>query len=266
MRNMATGASTADASVVLIDAVTGVLVQSRRPAYMASLLRVRHVIVAVNKMDLVGYDEQALRAIEHDFGGVLEQIATDTGNPVEASFVPVSALKGDNLVHRTSAMPWYQGSSLLELLEALPPAHQSHTAQFRFPVQRVLRPDYTFRASLARSFQVRFAREMPSRCFLQAERRRSSASSRGTAISTKHSRPCRSRWCLIANSTSAAAISSSRRKSRRAVSKTATGALVWMDQQPLELNRRYRLKHTSHTVPAFIPAIHHRTDVATLMR
>src|SRR6202046_5474497 len=94
-RNMATGASTADAAVVLIDASKGVLIQSRRHAYIASLLRVRHVIVAVNKMDLVGYDEGAFRAIERDFTSLLEQIAADTGNPVEARFIPVSALAGD---------------------------------------------------------------------------------------------------------------------------------------------------------------------------
>src|SRR5271168_4034348 len=82
-RNMATGASTADAAVVLIDASKGVLVQSRRHAYIASLLRVRHVLVAVNKMDLIGYDESTFRAIEQDFSALLQQIAGDTGNPVE---------------------------------------------------------------------------------------------------------------------------------------------------------------------------------------
>src|SRR5271155_2934231 len=92
-RNMATGASTADAAVVLIDASKGVLVQSRRHAYIASLLRVRHILVAVNKMDLIGYDEAAFRAIERDFIAVLDQIAADTGNPVEPIFIPVSALK-----------------------------------------------------------------------------------------------------------------------------------------------------------------------------
>src|SRR3954454_8522233 len=136
-RNMATGASTADASVVLIDAGKGVLVQSRRHAYIASLLRVRHVIVAVNKMDLIGYDERAFRAIEREFRQVLEQIAADTGNPVEATFVPVSALKGDNVVHtaghESGAMPWYNGPSLLDLLESLPPSHELHTEPFRFP-------------------------------------------------------------------------------------------------------------------------------------
>ena len=144
-RNMATGASTADAAVVLIDASKGVLVQSRRHAYIASLLRVRHILVAVNKMDLIGYGEDAFRAIERDFTALLKQIATDTGNPVEPIFVPVSALAGDNIVHRSDTMPWYRGPSLLELLEALPSSLDTRGSAFRFPVQRVLRPDHTFR-------------------------------------------------------------------------------------------------------------------------
>src|SRR6202451_476183 len=94
-RNMATGASTADAAIVLIDASKGVQIQSRRYAYIAALLRVRHVLVAVNKMDLIGYDEATFHAIETDFRAVLDQIAADTGTPVELHFVPVSALKGD---------------------------------------------------------------------------------------------------------------------------------------------------------------------------
>ncbi|MGB0065850.1 MAG: GTP-binding protein, partial [Terracidiphilus sp.] len=148
-RNMATGASTADAAIVLIDASKGVQIQSRRHAYIASLLRVRHVIVAVNKMDLIGYDEAAFRAIEADFREVLSQIAADTGTPVEAHVIPVSALKGDNVVHHaqasSGAMPWYDGPSLLQLLEALPATDRTQDASFRFPVQRVLRPDHTFR-------------------------------------------------------------------------------------------------------------------------
>src|SRR5580698_3429747 len=123
-RNMATGASTADAAVVLVDASKGVLIQSRRHAFIASLLRVRPVLVAVNKMD---------------------QIAAETGTPVERRFVPVSALAGNNVVHRSPAMPWYTGPSLLELLEQLPSARETRTAPFRFPVQRVLRPDQSFR-------------------------------------------------------------------------------------------------------------------------
>src|SRR3974377_2445875 len=95
-RNMATGAATAHAAVVLVDARKGVLVQSRRHAYIASLLRVRHILVAVNKMDLIGYDEAAFRSVERDFKEVLDQIAADTGAPIEAAFIPVSALAGDN--------------------------------------------------------------------------------------------------------------------------------------------------------------------------
>jgi len=263
-RNMATGASTADAAVVLIDAAKGVLVQSRRHAYIASLLRVRHVLVAVNKMDLIGYDEAAFRAIEIDFTRVLHEIAADTGNAVEAIFVPVSALAGDNVVHRTSAMPWYTGPSLLELLEAVPPARETRNAGFRFPVQRVLRPNHSFRgfAGQIASGTVRpgdTITVLPSGRSAQVERivtfdgdlaeahaplsvtlvlDRELDISRGDLIASVHAGPN--------------------------VSRHLHASLVWMDQRPLELNRRYLLKHTSHTVPAFVAAIQHRTDITTL--
>src|SRR5271170_3388728 len=144
-RNMATGASTADAAVVLIDARKGVLAQSRRHAYIASLLGVRQILVAINKMDLVDFDEHTFGAIKRDFHDLLRQISADTGNPVKAVFVPVSALLGDNVAHRSDAMPWYRGPSLLELLESVSSSVDSNSAPFRFAVQRVLRPDHTFR-------------------------------------------------------------------------------------------------------------------------
>ena len=144
-RNMATGASTADAAVVLIDAAKGVLPQSRRHAYIASLLRVGHVVVAVNKMDLAGYNQDVFNAIERDFSNVLAQIAADTGTAVNTLFIPVSALAGDNVVHRSKEMTWYSGPSLLEALESLPPARSAQGLPLRFPVQRVVRPDHTFR-------------------------------------------------------------------------------------------------------------------------
>ena len=271
-RNMATGASTADASVVLIDAGKGVLVQSRRHAYIASLLRVRHIIVAVNKMDLIGYSEDVFRTIERDFRQVLEQIAADTGNPVEASFVPVSALKGDNVVHRAASgagdesatMPWYDGPSLLELLELLPPSHAVHTAPFRFPVQRVVRPDHTFRGFSGQiasgTIRPGYAiTVLPSGHTANVERivtwdgdLNEAAAPLSVTLVLDHEVDI-SRGDLIVASTSPAI-----------VTKNATASLVWMNQSPLELSRRYLLKHTSHTVPAFIPSIQHRTDVATL--
>jgi len=263
-RNMATGASTADASVVLIDAGKGVLVQSRRHAYIASLLRVRHIIVAVNKMDLIGYDEATFHAIERDFRQVLEQIAADTGNPVEATFVPVSALKGDNVVHRTDAMRWYRGPSLLELLESLPPSHQSRTSAFRFPVQRVLRPDHTFRgfAGQISSGAIRpgdAITVLPSGRTANVERIVTWDGDLDEAFAPLSVTLVLDRELDISRGDLIVAS-----QQPATIAKSATAALVWMDQRPLDLNRRYLLKHTSHTVPAFIPAIHHRTDVGTL--
>jgi sulfate adenylyltransferase large subunit len=263
-RNMATGASTADAAVVLIDASKGVLIQSRRHAYIASLLRVRHVIVAVNKMDLIGYDEAIFRAIQQDFTRVLDQIAADTGSPVEAVFVPVSALAGDNIVHRTGAMPWYTGPSLLELLESLPSALETRTAPFRFPVQRVLRPDHTFRG---------FAGQIASGTVHPGDKITVLPSSRSARVErivtfdgdlTEAQAPQSvtlvldreldiSRGDLIVSA-----------QEQATVARRLQAALVWMDARPLQRNRRYLLKHTSQTVPAYVSAIEHRTNIGTL--
>ena len=263
-RNMATGASTADAAIVLIDASKGVQIQSRRHAYIASLLRVRHVLVAVNKMDLIGYDERTFRAIESDFTNVLGQIATDTGSPVEAHFVPVSALKGDNVVHLTAAMPWYAGPSLLELLEALPSARETRNEPFRFPVQRVLRPDHTFRgfAGQIASGTVRRGDEIavfPSGRSAKIGRivtfdgdLEEAIAPLSVTLVLDHEVDI-SRGDLIAGANAAPVVASSLKAS-----------LVWMDQRPLDVNRRYLLKHTSHTVPAIVSLIDHRVDLSAL--
>jgi len=265
-RNMATGASTADAAVVLIDAAKGVLVQSRRHAYIASLLRVRHVLVAVNKMDLIGYDEARFRAIEIDFRLVLDQIAADTGNPVEAIFVPVSALAGDNIVHRSEAMPWYTGPSLLELLESLPSSIDTRNAPFRFPVQRVLRPDHTFRGFAG---QIASGTVRPGDTIAALPSGRSAKVQRIVTFDGDLAEAVAplsvtlvldreldiSRGDLIVSS-----------KTPATVTRNLQAALVWMDQRPLELNRRYLLKHTSQTVPASVSSLDHRTDIGTLRR
>ncbi|MEI9968452.1 MAG: sulfate adenylyltransferase subunit CysN [Terracidiphilus sp.] len=260
-RNMATGASTADAAIVLIDASKGVQIQSRRHAYIASLLRVRHVLVAVNKMDLIGYDEATFHAIETDFRSVLDQIAADTGTPVELHFVPVSALKGDNVVHATGAMPWYAGPSLLELLEALPSALDTRSAPFRFPVQRVLRPDRTFRgfAGQIASGTIRRGSEIavfPSGRKAKIDRivtfdgdLEEAIAPLSVTLVLDHEVDI-SRGDLIAGVESSPVVASS-----------VKASLVWMDQRPLDSNRRYLLKHTSHTVPALVSTIDHRVDL-----
>ncbi|HEY1253490.1 MAG TPA: sulfate adenylyltransferase subunit CysN [Terracidiphilus sp.] len=263
-RNMATGASTADAAVVLIDASKGVLIQSRRHAYIASLLRVRHVIVAVNKMDLIGYDEAAFRAIQQDFTRVLDEIAADTGSPVEAVFVPVSALAGDNIVHRTGAMPWYTGPSLLELLESLPSAIETRTAPFRFPVQRVLRPDHTFRgfAGQIASGTVRPGDKitaLPSGRSARVGRIVTFDGDLAEAQAPQSVTLVLDRELDISRGDLIAAT-----EAQATVAKQIQAALVWMDARPLQRNRRYLLKHTSQTVPAFVTSLEHRTNIGTL--
>ena len=267
-RNMATGASTADAAVVLIDAAKGVLPQSRRHAYIASLLRVRHLLVAVNKMDLAGYSEDVFRAIERDFQAVLAQIAEDTGTPVEATFIPVSALKGDNVVHRAShaegAMAWYTGPSLLEALEALPASKQDATETFRFPVQRVVRPDHTFRgfAGQIASGTVRVGDPIvvqPSGTRAQIKRIVTWDGDLEEAVAPLSVTLVLDREVDISRGDliSAAAAPAG-------LAHHVEASLVWMDAKPLELNRRYLVKHASHTVPALITSIEHRTNIENL--
>jgi sulfate adenylyltransferase subunit 1 len=241
-----------------------VLPQSRRHAYIASLLRVRKVLVAVNKMDLVSFGEAVFRAIEDDFRLVLGQIAADTGADVESTFVPVSALAGDNVVHRSRAMRWYKGPSLLELLESLPSSLDTRNEPFRFPVQRVLRPDRTFRGFAG---QIASGTVRPGDTISVLPSGRNAIVERIVTfdgdLAEAHS-PLSvtlvldreldiSRGDLIASEANTATIA-----------KNVNASLVWMDQRPLALNRRYLLKHTSQTVPAFVTSIQHRTNISTL--
>ena len=204
------------------------------------------------------------RRVERDFADVLEQISGDTGSPVEANFVPVSALIGDNIVHRSAAMPWYEGPSLLELLESLPASEDTRTASFRFPVQRVLRPDSAFRG---------FAGQIASGTIHVGDAVTVASSGRSAEVErivtwdgdlTEAHAPLSvtlvlsreldiSRGDLILSANEPAS-----------VSKSLTAALVWMDSRPLDLNRRYLLKHTSRTVPAFVTSIEYRADIGTL--
>src|ERR1700753_592378 len=150
-RNMATGASTADVAIVLIDAnafakADGLLPQSRRHTYIASLLRIPHIVAAVNKMDLVGYSEELFQRIREEYG----KLTTQLGLP-SVEIIPVSALAGDNVVEPSTAMPWYTGPTLLEYLETVPlELVEAKHGPLRFPVQLVVRPDATFRGFAGR--------------------------------------------------------------------------------------------------------------------
>jgi bifunctional enzyme CysN/CysC len=134
-RNMVTGASTADLALVLVDVRNGVVEQSRRHAFISTLLRIPHIVVCVNKMDLVGYDEAAFEKVKAEF----RDFAMKLDVP-DLTFVPISALHGDNVVERSPNMPWYQGPSLLHHLEEVHIASDRNLIDARFPVQYVLRP------------------------------------------------------------------------------------------------------------------------------
>jgi bifunctional enzyme CysN/CysC/sulfate adenylyltransferase subunit 1 len=144
-RNMATGASTADLAVILIDATKGLLAQTRRHAFIASLLGITNVLAAVNKMDLVEYREDVFLQLQDDFLALATQLGI-----ANVQCVPISALEGDNVVDRSKRMLWYQGPTLLEHLETVPLPEKDSLVSFRFSVQTVIRPDATFRGFAGR--------------------------------------------------------------------------------------------------------------------
>lgn len=145
-RNMATGASTCDLAIILVDARYGVQTQTRRHSYIASLLGIKHIVVAVNKMDLKGFDEGVFESIKADYLQFAEAINL---TPSSLQFVPMSALKGDNVVNHSERSPWYTGPTLMEILETVEVAADRNFTDLRFPVQYVNRPNLNFRASPA---------------------------------------------------------------------------------------------------------------------
>jgi sulfate adenylyltransferase large subunit len=261
-RNMATGASTASLAIVLVDARKGVLIQSRRHACITVLLGVRHIVVAVNKMDLVNYDQQTFNSIRQDFTAFFDQLGDLT--PAHLYFVPVSALAGDNVVRATAAMPWYTGPSLLELLEQVPAAEAGAEAPFRMAVQRVLRPTHDFRG---------FAGQIASGTVSPGDRITvlpSGRTSRVRSIVTFDGNLPAAQAPQSISITLEDELDISRGDMIVAPDAPATttdrftASLVWMDGQPLDLARRYLLKHTSRTVNAHVTTVHYRLDVATL--
>ncbi|MDX5628868.1 MULTISPECIES: sulfate adenylyltransferase subunit CysN [unclassified Brenneria] len=140
-RNMATGASTCELAILLIDARKGVLDQTRRHSFIATLLGIRHLVVAVNKMDLVGYQQSVFEQFKQDYLDFAQQLPTD----LNITFVPISALDGDNVARPSDAMGWYDGPTLLDVLENVNVAQRSLTLPMRFPVQYVNRPNLDFR-------------------------------------------------------------------------------------------------------------------------
>ena len=139
-RNMATGASTSDLAIILIDARHGVMTQTRRHSFITSLLGIKHIVVAINKMDLVDFSQEKFESIKAEY-----QKLSETLGQQEVHFVPMSALEGDNVVNKSEKTPWYDGQSLMEILETVEISTDKNVSDFRFPVQYVNRPHLNFR-------------------------------------------------------------------------------------------------------------------------
>ena len=258
-RNMVTGASTADLAVVLVDARKGLLPQSRRHAYIASLLGLSHVVVAVNKMDLIGYDERVFARIEADFRRFLSQFKS-----IEPYFIPVSALKGDNVVSRSGNTRWYHGPSLLEYLERVPTGNRIQQAPFRFPVQRVLRSDQEVRAYAGTIASGHIApgdpviilpsgRKTSVREIVTFDGNLDCAVAGQSVTLTLRDEVDVIRGDMIAAPDDSPSISSS-----------IDAILVWLNDVPAQANRRYRLKHTCRQEWAELKDFNHRININTL--
>jgi sulfate adenylyltransferase large subunit len=258
-RNMATGASTADVAIILVDARKGILIQSRRHAYIASLLGTRHVVAAVNKMDLVDYSQGVFASLERDLRNLADKLGIS-----DLRVIPVSALHGDNVVDRGLNMLWYEGPTLLSYLETVPIGQEVAEAPFRLPIQRVIRPDQHYRG---------FAGQITSGSVWPGDRvvaLPSGRSSRVKSITTFDGDLTRAVAPMSIALTLEDELDISRGEMLVAtqhppqVALSFSAALVWMDAQPLDTARSYLLKHTAQTVKARITAIRHRVNIQTL--
>jgi sulfate adenylyltransferase large subunit len=258
-RNMATGASTADLAVILIDASKGLLPQTRRHTYIASLLGISHVLAAVNKMDLVGYREDVFSRLRDDFFALAAHLGVSS---VEC--FPISALEGDNLVVHSEKMPWYSGPTLLRHLETVPVRRTSEMQALRFPVQSVIRPDAGFRGFAGRiaSGSVRPGDDVVALPSGRRTRVESIVSFDGQLEAAQSSQSVTlkladeidlSRGDLLASPDALPHVSS-----------RFNAMVVWLHATPFELNRLYLAKHTGRQLKVKATHLAFRVDVNTL--
>jgi sulfate adenylyltransferase subunit 1 len=258
-RNMATGASTADLAVILVDATKGILSQTRRHAFIASLLGIRNVLAALNKMDLVDYQEDVFVDIERDFLRLAEQLDIP-----HVQFIPISALEGDNVVERSKRMFWYQGPTLLEHLETVPLTANDALQSLRFPVQMVIRPNASFRGFAGRvaSGVVHPGDDVLALPSGQRTRVRSIVSYDGdlpeafapmSATLQLEDEIDLSRGDMLVSP-----------ENGPRISKRFRASVVWLHEIPLEVGGTYLVKHTARQTKIRALQIRHRVNVNTL--
>jgi sulfate adenylyltransferase large subunit len=258
-RNMATGASTANLAIILVDARNGVLRQSRRHAFIASLLGIQHIVVAVNKMDLMGYSEEVFNQICAEFADYASRLQAP-----DLHFIPISALNGDNVVAKSRNMPWFEGSSLLHYLETVHIASDRNLTEFRFPVQYVVRPDLNFRgyAGQIASGTVRPGDPVTVLPSGRASRVKSIVTYEGELSCAFP--PMSVTLCLedeIDISRGDMLVPPSHQPH---VVRRLDARLVWMNERNLEIGKSYLLKHATQTVKATVDTVRYRVNVNTL--
>lgn len=265
-RNMVTAASTANLAIILVDARKGVLTQTRRHSYLAHLVNIPHLLVAVNKMDLVNYDQAVFEKIKLDYLAFAAQLGIR-----DVRFIPLSALNGDMVVDRGESLSWYDGPTLLEILEAAPGAHSERTESFRFPVQFVCRPQdsanpelHDYRGFMGRvesgSLNVGEAvTVLPSGRETKVKDIQIGGQSIPTAISEQsvtlllEDEIDISRGDMIVRSAD-----------QPTVVKQIDTTVCWLSETPLDRARTYLIRHTTREVKAKVAAIDYRVDVNSL--
>ncbi len=258
-RNMITGGSTANLAILLADARKGVITQTKRHTYLTSLLGIKHVVLAVNKMDLVDFSQEVFDAICNDY----KAFATQLDIP-DITFIPVSALKGDNVVDVSENTPWYHGQSLLEFLETVHVSSDRNFEDFRFPVQYVIRPDLQYRG---------FAGKVASGILKQGDEVMvlpSGKRSKVKAITTYDGNLSEAFPPEAISISLEDEIDVSRGNmlvhadNQPKVDRHFEAMLVWMDEHPMDAYTNFYIKHNTHSTKARIDKIKYRVDVNTL--
>jgi len=260
-RNMATGASTSNAAIVLIDAKKGVITQTKRHSFILSLLGVNHILVAVNKMDLVDYSQEVFKTIREDYLNFARKLTIP-----ELHFIPISALVGDNVVNVSKQMNWYQGQTVLNYLENVYIGGDRNLIDFRFPVQYVIRPDQKFRGFSGQviSGSVNPGDEVIALPSLKKSKVKTISTFDGnmeeafapmSVAITLEDEIDISRGDMIVHPNNIPNIINE-----------FDAMLVWMSEQPLKLEHPYIIKHTSNTSKVRIEEVRYNVDVDTLSR
>lgn len=258
-RNMITGGSTANLAIILVDARTGVITQTKRHTYIVSLLGIKHVVLAVNKMDLVGYSQQVFDNIVKSYLDFAKDLNIPDIRPI-----PLSALKGDNVVEASEEMSWYQGQSLLDFLETVHVGKDRNYDDFRFPVQYVLRPNLDFRGFSGKvaSGIVRVGDTIVALPSGKQSKVKSIYTYDGNL---EEAFPPQSVTITLEDE-----IDISRGEmialpgNLPMVDRHLEAMLVWMDEQPMKPGQQYFIKHTTNTLRAQIDCIDYRVDINTL--